>query len=186
MQGNIGFADRARQFAQDAQRPCRVRPAGHRQSAGSAPLFIIGPGAPEFVFVFADGLHAVTPYHRHDQGFGDMRVEQGVAPAQEVDLARGVPPGQDQGILGRMLVDGGRQCGKFGELAVHRDEQFAGAVLPVKQDGRALAAPGGMARGQRLVHAFGIDFISGDGEIRPGFQPKLAEIGTTGPSSLSW
>ena len=72
--------------------------------------------------------------------------EQGVAPRQEVDLARGVPPGQDQGILGRMLDDGDRQCGKFGKLAVERDEQFAGAVLPVEQDGRALAAPGGMCQ----------------------------------------
>ena len=112
-----------------------------------------------------------------------MRGEQGVAPAQEVDLARGVPPGKDHGILRRMLGDGGRQCGKLGELAVQRDQQFAGAVLPVKQDGRALAAPCGVARGQRLLHAFGMDFIAGNGQD-PG-QASSPSCGNwaAGPSS---
>ena len=63
------------------------------------------------------------------------------------------------------------------ELAVERDQQFAGAVLPVKQDGRALAAPGGMARGQRLLHAFGMDFIAGNGQAGPGFQSQLRKFG---------
>ncbi len=79
MQGNIGFAI-ACQFAQDRSAFVGLGKQGIGKALEAAPLFIIGPGAPELVFVFADGLHAVTPYHRHDQGFGDMRFEQGVAP----------------------------------------------------------------------------------------------------------
>ena len=54
----------------------------------------------------------------HDQRFAHALGEQGVAPGQKLDLARGVPPGQDEGVLGGILVDGGGQRGQFTEFAV--------------------------------------------------------------------
>ncbi|RAN86189.1 hypothetical protein B5P41_30730, partial [Bacillus sp. SRB_28] len=112
MHGNIGFAI-ACKFAQDGSTFVGFGKQGIGKALEAAPLFIRGRSPPEFVFVFADGLHAVSPYHRHDQGLGNVGLEQGVATRQEVEASRGVPPSQDQGILGRMLTDSGRQCGKL-------------------------------------------------------------------------
>ena len=72
VQGDVGFA-RAGQFAQHGSAFAGLGKQGVGKALEVAALFITGLGAPELVFVFADGLHAVTPYHRHDQGFGDMR-----------------------------------------------------------------------------------------------------------------
>jgi len=105
-----------------------------------------------------------------------MGFEQGVSPAQKVDLARGVPPGQYHGIPGGMLVNGQSQLGQFGELAVRGDDEFAGAVFPVKQHGRTAATPGSMAGGQGLANAFRVDFVAGDGQVRPGFQAELGKL----------
>ena len=73
-----------------------------------------------------------------------------------------------------MFVDGDSQRGQFGEFVVDGEEQFAGAVFPVEQDGGVCAAPCGVGEGYGLVHAFGADFILGDGEVGPGAQSQLA------------
>ena len=100
-------------------------------------LLLAGRRAPEFVFVAFDGVGALAPRGGYDQGFADAAGEQGVALGQKVDLARGVPPGEDEGVLGRMLGDGDRQGGKLGEFVVDGQEQFAGVVFPVEQHGGA-------------------------------------------------
>ena len=80
-----------------------------------------------------------------------MAVEEGVARGQELDLARGVPPGQDQGILACVFVDGGCQGGQFIEFAVNGGDAVRWCGSPSENEyGRSLAAPGGVARGQRL------------------------------------
>ena len=46
-----------------------------------------------------------------------------------------------------------------------------------EHDGGHLAALCGVGNRQGLVDAFGADFVFGNGEIRPGFQSQLAELG---------
>ncbi len=68
------------------------------------------------------------------------------------------------------------QGGQFIEFAVNGGDELAGVVLPGNEHGRSLAAPGSVARGQRLFDVLGKDVVFGNGEIRPGVQAKLAEF----------
>ena len=112
MERNIGFTS-ACQFAQDGRTLFGFCKEGVGEALEFAPLFLAWPGVPELIFVFADGVCTGAPGGGNNQGFSHMAVEEGVAFGQELDLARGVPPAEDQCILGCVFVDGGSQGGQF-------------------------------------------------------------------------
>ncbi len=175
MDGDIGFA-RPGQFAQHGRTPAGFGQEGIGEAAEFAPLLFARGIAPEPLFVFADGIGAIVPGGRHDQGFAHARGEQGVAPGEQPDLARGVPPGKDDGVFWRMLVDGSGKRGQFAQPAVGRADQLAGAVLPVEHDRRGLAAPGSVGDGKRLVQVLCVEFVPRNGQVGPGCQAQLAEF----------
>ena len=136
------------------------------------------PGRPRI------GLRSGGPSRcRASQGVGTIRgssrwaAEEGVARGQQLDLARGVPPGQDAAHP-CLRVCRWRQPARSVRRVCCRRRRCSSLVWFSQQSrtGGVRAAPGGVARAMGLIHAFDPDFILGDGEVGPGARPSWREL----------
>ena len=173
MDGDVGFAgvlspaaSSCRQLAQDGSPSCGSARRASAKRWKLARSSRAGTARPRIRSRSAGWRRCARARGGHDQGFADALGEQGVAPGQKLDLARGVPPGQDEGVLGARACRW-RRTARSVRTSLLSTVRSSSLVWFSQSSSTGALGPAscGVGEGQGLVDAFGIDFVLGQLEV---------------------